>query len=91
MKVENDIKYSFGVISSTMKEFVQWRNEKFNAEYIIRTSNNQSFSYNEIQYYCISTEVHARGYRFDGMIETDLAKDNRHYHDILNCLIPSIG
>jgi len=75
-----------GVIAYSVDDFIYWGSEKkHNSSKKTEVRNTRrAYVYRNNRYICISKSQHAHGYLFDKIIETDRAKSNKNYDQILD-------
>lgn len=78
-----DYDYTFAVIVPDKSHFNRWRTD---SKLKIGAFKNGHLIINGIRYICITVPDQLRGWRIDGIIETDCAKDNRYYGKIMNVI-----
>lgn len=70
-----------GVICCTMEDFRHWKEDQGFTN-ITKHYNQNRFEVDNTIYICINNENSLRGHRFDGIVETTRAYENKEYDQI---------
>lgn len=83
-----------GVIASSLKDFILWREPFFENEigngtqkkFKTKAEGRDTLKFDEIEHICILSSNNCRGIRFDTVIETPMARRNEKYNEILDTI-----
>jgi hypothetical protein len=87
--MEKQTKRYVGVISQSIRDFMDWKIEKGLGR---NCPNNMSRKFMEDNtfYICLSQPDHVRGYHLDEVLTTSNAQKNKQYYDIVDSCEPAL-